>query len=283
MTSTTRPADLLGLPADARLLIINCDDFGMYHAINAAVIESIQNGIATSCSLMVPCPWAHHAMHLLSEHPEIPFGIHLTLFCDTVHYGWAPLSPKEQVPSLLTERGEMFTPDQVPALVARARLDEVEREFRAQIETVLDAGLAPTHLDWHCLYDGGRGDILELTVALAREYGTAVRVAHAPGRAQMRRRGLPVLDHELLDSFDLDVDGKADRYAQLLRDLPPGLTEWAVHPGLGDREAQAIDPGGWLVRRTDYEFLTSPEAGELLRLAGVTLLDYRPLQQAWSR
>jgi predicted glycoside hydrolase/deacetylase ChbG (UPF0249 family) len=282
MTSTAGSAAMLGLPADARLLIINCDDFGMYHAVNAAVIDSIQHGIATSCSLMVPCPWARHAMHLLSEHPEIPFGIHLTLFCDTVHYGWAPLSPKEQVPSLLTERGEMFTPDQVPELVARARLDEVEREFRAQIQTVLDAGLAPTHLDWHCLYDGGRDDILDLTVSLAQEYGTAVRVAHAPGRDRMHRRGLPVLDHELLDSFDLDVEGKADRYAQLLRDLPPGLTEWAVHPGLGDREARAIDPGGWLVRRTDYEFLTSPEAGELLREAGIAVLDYRPLRQAWS-
>jgi chitin disaccharide deacetylase len=281
--AAVRVADLLGLPADARLLIVNCDDFGMYHAINAAVMESIQHGIAMSCSLMVPCPWARHAMHLLREHPEISFGIHLTLFCDTTHYGWSSLTPKERVPSLLTEQGGMFTPEQVPELLARARPDEVEREFRAQIRTVLDAGLAPTHLDWRCLHDGGRGDILDLTVALAREYGLAVRVTGDPGREQLHRRGLPVIDHELMDSFNLDLEDKPNRYAQLLRDLPAGLTQWAVHPGLGDQEAQAIDPGGWLVRRTDYEFLTSPTAGELLRQEGITVLDYRPLQQAWSR
>lgn len=77
------------------MLIVNCDDFGMYHAVNSAVIESIEAGIASSCSLMVPCPWALHTMHLLREKPEIPFGIHLTLVCDTTHYRWGPLTARE--------------------------------------------------------------------------------------------------------------------------------------------------------------------------------------------
>jgi hypothetical protein len=83
-----RSSELLGFPPDARVLLVNSDDFGMYHAINAAVLRSIEEGIASSCSLMVPCPWALHAMHLLRQHPAIPFGIHLTLFCDTTHYRW---------------------------------------------------------------------------------------------------------------------------------------------------------------------------------------------------
>jgi hypothetical protein len=81
-----RSSELLDFAPDARVLIINADDFGMYHAINAAVVQSIEDGIASSCSLMVPCPWALHAMQLLYERPEIPFGIHLTLVCDTNHY-----------------------------------------------------------------------------------------------------------------------------------------------------------------------------------------------------
>jgi hypothetical protein len=91
----------------------------------------------------------------------------------------------------------------------------------------------------------------------------AVRVWLEPGRQRLRRRGLPVVDHEFLDSFCLDIDGRPARYAELLRDLPAGLSEWAVHPALGNEESQAIDPG-WRVRRTDYEFLTSPQAHELL-------------------
>ncbi|MGJ6967437.1 polysaccharide deacetylase family protein [Streptosporangium sp. G11] len=281
-TPSVLSSELLGFPPDARVLIVNNDDFGMYHAINAAVVDSIEEGIASSCSLMVPCPWALHAMRLLRQRPEIPFGIHLTLVCDTTHYRWGPLTAKEKVPSLLDDTGELFTPAEVPELLARARLDEVELEFRAQVDAVVDTGLTPTHLDWHCLADGGRDDIFDLTVALAEEYGLAVRVWLEPGRQKSRRRGLPVTDNDFLDSFGLDIDGKAARYAELLRDLPVGLSEWAVHPGLGNEESQAID-GGWRVRRTDYEFLTSPEARELIQREGIVVIDYRTVQQAWSQ
>ncbi len=223
-------------------------------------------------------------MHLLRQRPEIPFGIHLTLVCDTDQYRWGPLAAKEKVPSLLDDAGELFMP--TPAgrceLLARARLDEVELEFRAQINAVADAGLTPTHLDFHCLADGGRDDILDLTAALAAEYGLAVRVWLEPGRQKMRRRGLPVTDNDFLDSYFLDIDDKPARYARLLRDLPAGLSEWAVHPSVGSEESQAID-NGWRRRRTDYEFLTSPQARQLLEQQGVVVIDYRPIQRAWSQ
>jgi predicted glycoside hydrolase/deacetylase ChbG (UPF0249 family) len=277
-----RSSELLGFTADARVLIVNCDDFGMYDAVNAAVVASIEDGIASSCSLMVPCPGAMQAMRLLQQRPAIPFGIHLTLVCDAVRDRWGPLTVKEKVPSLLDEAGELFRNDRVGELLARARLDEVERELRAQINAVVDVELTPTHLDWHCLADGGREDIFDLTLALAREYGLAVRVWLEPARHKLRRRGLPVVDHQFVDSFRLDIDGKAAAYTGLLRDLPVGLSEWAVHPGLGNERAQAIDPG-WRVRRTDYEFLTSPQGRDLVQREGIVVTDYRPIQRTWTR
>lgn len=272
---------LLGFPPDARVLIVNNDDLGMYHAVNTAVIDSIEQGIAGSCSLMPPCPWALHAMRLLRERPEIPFGVHLTLVCDTDDYRWGPLSTPDRVRSLLDREGRFFTPAGIPELLAQADVDEVEVEARAQIEFVLDAGLTPTHLDWHCLADGGRPDILDLTLALAREYGLAARVWLDAGRAKARRLGLPVVDHDFLDSFSLDLDGKSARYTELLRALPAGLSEWAVHPGLGNDEARAID-SGWRVRSTDYEFLMLPEAREIVAAEGIAVIDYRTLQKAWA-
>ena len=276
-----RSNELLGLPGDARVLIINADDFGMYPAVNTAVIRSIEEGIASSCSLMAPCPAAPHAMDLLRQHPRIPFGIHLTLVCDIPGIAWGPLAAREKVSSLLSETGELFTPARLPGLLVQARLDEVELEFRAQVNAVADAGLTPTHLDWHCLADGGRDDIFDLTVALASEYGLAVRAWLEPARRKLRQRGLPAVDHDFLDSFSLDIDGKSGRYAQLLRDLPGGLSEWAVHPALGDEQSQIIDPG-WRVRRTDYDFLTSPQARALLESERIVVIDYRTIQQAWS-
>ncbi|QXE33735.1 polysaccharide deacetylase family protein [Streptomyces sp. GMY02] len=284
VTPAEQSSELLGYPPDARLLIVNCDDFGMYPAINAAVIESIEEGIASSCSLMVPCPAASQAMELLGRRPQIPFGIHLTLVCDMPGIRWGPMASREQVPSLLDPAGALFppTPAARAALLGQARLDEIELEFRAQIDAVALAGLTPTHLDFHCLADGGRNDILDLTVALAAEYGLSVRVWLEPGHQRMRQRGLPVTDNEFLDSFSLDIEGKAARYAQMLRDLPAGLNEWAVHPGLGDEESRGIDDG-WAVRRTDYEFLTSPQARDVLQQEDITVIDYRTIQQVWSR
>ncbi|MBF8189846.1 ChbG/HpnK family deacetylase [Nonomuraea sp. K274] len=254
----------------------------MYPAVNEAVIRSIEEGISGSCSLMVPCPAAGHAMELLRRRPEIPFGVHLTMVCEMPRLRWGPLAARERVSSLLDETGALYPHHRIPELLARARLDEVETEFRAQIDAVLDAGLRPAHLDWHCLADGGRADVFDLTLTLAGEYGLAVRAWLDPARERLRGRGLPVIDHGFLDSFSFDPDGKAERYAELLRTLPAGLSEWAVHPGLDDAEARAVDPDGWRVRSGDHAFLASPQARELLRQEEIVVIDYGMVQRAWA-
>ncbi|MBA2670323.1 MAG: hypothetical protein H0U67_08145, partial [Gemmatimonadetes bacterium] len=93
---------------------------------------------------------------------------------------------------------------------------------------------------------------------------------------------LPVSDHGVLDSYRLETEGKSARYTRLIRELPAGLSEWAVHPSLGNAEARALEPESWQVRRADFEFFTSPEARELLDREGITILDYRALQLHWS-
>ena len=275
-------SEFLGYPPEARLLIINADDFGMYPSVNNAVVRSIEDGIAGSCSLMPPCPGAQQALQLLQERRHIRFGIHLTLVCDFTAHPWKPLAPLERVSSLLDHNGHLFPPAAKAKLLTQARLDEVELELRSLIETVLATGLLPTHLDWHALADGGREDIFDLGLALAEEYRLAARVWLDRGRRLARQRRLPVVDHDFLDSFSLDIETKANRYFQLLRDLPAGLSEWAVHPGLDDAASRSIDDG-WQVRRTDLDFLISPEAQDAVRREGIVIIDYAAIQQAWSR
>jgi hypothetical protein len=48
----------LGYRPDDRLLIVNCDDLGSSHSANVATYRSMVDGVATSATLMVPCPWA---------------------------------------------------------------------------------------------------------------------------------------------------------------------------------------------------------------------------------
>ena len=274
---------LLGYPPDARLLILNADDFGMCHATNEAIMRTLKNGPVRSTTLMVPCPWATHAMHFLGDHPEIPFGVHLTVVGDTDNYPWRPVTSLDRVPSLVDRAGFFFNRVKNPGLLDRVQFDQLEVEFRAQIEVVLAAGLKPTHLDWHSLRIGSRMDIFELMFGLAREYGLALRVAGRAVIEKVQGQGLPVIEHNFLDSSQLDPARKPALYAQKLRDLPSGLSEWAVHPGLDGPELLALEPDGRHFRQSDYDFWTSQEAKELIHREGIILLDYRTLQSFWRQ
>lgn len=230
---------------------------------------------------MLPCPGAPQAIQLLKENPDICFGVHLSVIRDFDHYAWGPLTRKSRVPSLLDESGNFYVNGRRSEMLERAELDELDLEFRAQIEVALASGLKPTHLDWHCLLDGGRADIFDLTMGLAKDYGLALRVMSHPNIDQVQSQGLPANDYDVLDSCGVSIEDKSARYAQMLRDLPVGLNEWAVHPSLGSVESQAIDPAGWRARRADFDFLVSPQAREIIDEEGITLISYEPLQRIW--
>lgn len=273
---------LLGYPADARLLLVNADDFGMCHAVNEAIIRAFHEGIVKSCSLMTPCPWALHALTWLQATPTVPFGVHLTAISEHPHYRWGPLLCPDEVPSLLDEAGYFYPLNRMDEFINQVNLAELEREYRAQIERVLAAGLQPTHLDSHCGVHIRRESIFAMTLNLAREYGLALRAYDQPFIDQLQRQGYPTNDHPLLDSYDLETAGKSAQYATLLRTLPVGLSEWAVHPGLANAELQAVEPEEWPVRQTDFAFVMSPEAQAIVQEEGIILVDYTAVQALWN-
>jgi chitin disaccharide deacetylase len=111
-------------------------------------------------------------------------------------------------PRCLAERWEL-TASRVPELPAQARLDDVAQEFRAQLAAVCDAGLRPTHLHWHCLADGGRDDIFELTVALAAEQrsGDHSLLTSPEARRLVRQEGVIVTDYRTVQRIWQRVAG----------------------------------------------------------------------------
>jgi predicted glycoside hydrolase/deacetylase ChbG (UPF0249 family) len=117
---------------------------------------------------------------------------------------------------------------------------------------------------------------------LAREYGLALRVRGRAWIEKVQSQGLPTNDYDFLDSYLLDPATKAAEYAELLHTLPVGLSEWAVHPGLDNPELLAIEPAGNHIRQTDFGFLTSQQAKDIVKAEGITLLDYRALQNVWK-
>ena len=84
-----------------------------------------------------------------------------------------------------------------------------------------------------------------------------------------------------MDSYQVPTKNKLNIYIKMLQELPPGLSEWAIHPGIANAELKALGPS-WEVRQADLEFLLSPKAREIVEAEGIITIDYRPLQMLWQ-
>lgn|SRR5690554_2556283 len=140
-------AERLGYPAGAKVVIFHVDDAGMSFESNQGAKISIEQGMASSCSIMMPCPWAADIAKHAIAHPEMDAGLHLTLTSEWKAYRWGPVAGKSQVPTLVDKEGNLWST--VEEVLQHATADDVEREIRAQIDRALSLGLQPTHMDAH--------------------------------------------------------------------------------------------------------------------------------------
>ncbi|QEC78375.1 polysaccharide deacetylase family protein [Mucilaginibacter ginsenosidivorax] len=140
-------AEKLGWPKGARVIILHVDDAGMSHESNDGVQTAIEKGVATSTSVMMPCPWVPEFVKYLDKHPNTDAGLHLTLTSEWDNYRWGPLAGKSVVPGLTDKQGCLYP--SVVAVYFNASADEVDKEIRAQLDRALKMGFKPTHLDSH--------------------------------------------------------------------------------------------------------------------------------------
>ena len=86
-----------------------------------------------------------------------------------------------------------------------------------------------------------------------------------------------------MDSYLLDPVNKLSQYKNLLRELPEGLSEWAVHPALDSAKLLAIEREENHNHQSDFDFLMSQVAQDIVKEEGIILLDYRALQAVWRK
>ena len=147
-------------------LILNADDFGYSYGVNYGIIESHLRGVLTSTTLMAGMPGFDHAVSLAKAHPSLGVGVHLTLTC-----GRPVLTDHK---TLTEPNGDFHSQAYYHNEEQPLDKDEVYREWKAQIEKVLAAGIQPTHLDSHHHVHTFRG-LEDVFVRLAREYDLPVR------------------------------------------------------------------------------------------------------------
>lgn len=128
-----------------RKLIVNADDFGFNREVTDGIIECHLAGTVTSTTLMVNMPAAEYAAEQSKAYPDLSVGIHLTLD------GSKPVSDPSKVSALIGPDGNFHHYQEVFRLANRYQfpVDQVEREFCAQIERFLSLGIVPSHCDSH--------------------------------------------------------------------------------------------------------------------------------------
>ena len=275
---TSSPASLaerLGYGPDDRLLIINCDDLGSCHAANVGVYEALRDGVATSATLMVPCPWARDAA---SRYRGEDVGVHLTLNAEHELYRWGPIT---HAPSLLD--GDGGFPRTVSDVWDHADLDEVRRELRAQVERAILWGFDVSHLDSHMGTLQLRPEFFDVYLDLAVEFELPLRLSGSstertigfPFRRLAQEEGVVFPDHFIR------VQGVGSRRTveKVVTELRPGVTEVYVHPAVDYPELRAL-AGDWPGRVDDHDLVTHDRAvRSMLERAGVVLIGYRPLRE----
>lgn len=286
-------AQKLGWKKDDVVLILHVDDCGMSHASNLGVIQSTEQGVATSFSIMMPCPWVPELMNWIKKNPTVDSGLHLTLTSEWQLYRWGPVAGKAAVPGLVDEQGCLW--HSVEQVCAHASADEVEKEIRAQIDRAEKLGLEITHLDSHMGTLYARADYFEryMKVGIEKqipilavgghmththsENGDAAN-ALLPLAPKIWAAGLPVIDDLHTSATYWKVPEKKERLFKLIRELKPGITEILFHASVMTEEFPLIT-GSAALRHADTQILKDPDLKALLKERNIHLTTWRELKK----
>ena len=274
--STPTLAERLGYAADAKLVILSCDDLGAFHAANVGVYDAMRKGVATCASLMVPAPWAKHAV--LNYNGD-DIGVHLTVNSEHEMYRWGPLT---YAPSL--QSGEGGFPRTVDDLWEHADSAEVLCECRTQVSRAIEWGIDVTHLAPHLTAITVRPQFFDVYLELAAEFQLPIRLpstiseaqAGFPFRKLAAEEGVVFPDH-----FDHDWrEGSRERVLKSFANLQLGVTELHVQPCIDTPEIRALGSvaSGWI---DDYELVVNDASlRDAIASSGAVMIGYRALRDA---
>ncbi len=284
-------AQQLGYPADAKLLIVHSDDAGMSHSATLGTIKGMTEGMVNSASIMMPCPWSSEAAEYYRNHPDMDFGLHMTLTAEWKHFRWRSVMPYDKVPGLHDEDGFMWR--DVSDVARHAPAKEVEDELRAQVKRALHYGIKPTHLDTHMGTVFARPDFFQAYRKVANEFGLPYLLPRISPKLQDRlspamrlvantinknlwKSGEITLDHLIQISGSHDDESQRKFYLDALRNLKPGITQIIIHCGLDNAELRGITNSAHR-RWIDTEVFCSPEVKQLIKSEGIQMITWREI------
>ena len=278
-------AQKLGFDRNAKLLIIHADDLGLSHATNSAVIEAFQKGGISSGSIMVPCPWFPEIAEFAKNNPNFDIGIHATLTSEWDQYFFGGTLPVADIPDLLNSKGYFYP--SVEEFAKHAKVDQVEKEVRAQIDRAISFGVKPSHLDNHMGSVMASPEFYQILLKLGKEYRLPVLIpadmiaAISPQLLETMSKDNIVVDHLFMINQSSPAEKWGEPYLKFITEMKPGLSEIIVHLAFDNDETRAImvnhpDFGSeW--RQHDLDFVKSKELQKALKDNDIKLVTWRQI------
>ncbi|MDR2939939.1 MAG: chitin disaccharide deacetylase [Clostridiales bacterium] len=235
-------------------LIVNADDFGLTKAVNLGIIEAFKNGIVRSTTLMPNQDATEHAAELAKENTGLGIGVHLTLTAGRPLLGGHKSIVKEDGSFL--GQGALFESTIDPI--------ELESEFDAQINKVINLGIKITHLDSHHHVHLNE-KVQTVVIKLAKKYGLPVRDCHKDGIKST-------------EAFSMDFYGGGATIGHLKNILSQetGSLEVMAHPAYIDYGL--YNKSGYAIPRVDeLHILTSDEIKRYISENGIELCNFSVL------
>jgi predicted glycoside hydrolase/deacetylase ChbG (UPF0249 family) len=269
----------LGYSANARLLVIHADDFGMSHSVNRAIEEALEKRWVTSASILVPCPWFPEAARWAKAHPDADLGIHLALNSEWTTLRWGPVSAQPKGSSLLDADG--YLPLTTDYVASHAKISDVETETHAQVDKAKAAGVNLTHLDTHMGAIVTTPDLFKAYISLGQAYNLPLLL---DSRAEAIAPGSVLLNQLLQMNRGTPKSEWLDAYRKMLAPLPPGSYQLIVHLAYNDDEMQGAtyDHPDWGAewRQNDFDLVRSAEFQKFLKDQGFILVAWKDLARA---
>jgi len=262
-------------------LIINSDDYGRTPEISRGIREAHLRGVVTSTTCMMNIPTtANDVAIALKETPNLGMGVHLVLTMGR------PISASEAVPSIVDENGDFFKYTPLIEHLTTLNMDEVKKEWRAQIEAFIKAsGRKPTHIDSHHHSSYFSPNLFRGMLELAKEFDCAIRFPFTEVSSEIEETAKHVPD--LIQEFNphrpavffvnfYDETATKEDLLNIISNVGEGTSEIMCHPGYVD-DAFAKESVYNFQRERELKILTDADVKQAIESQNIKLITFADL------
>lgn len=244
-------------------VIFNADDFGLSKGAVYGILEAYKHGVVKSTTMLANSPAFDLGVEVAKENPGLDIGAHLTLT-----FG-SPIL--KDVPTLTAPSGKFLAQDVLRASGDKLDFDEVEREFTAQIEKILGAGLSISHFDTHHLIEP---IVLPVIQKLAKKYGVGTRRSVHDADYT----GIPTTDRFADEFYAEGINAEVVKQVITKHKDDTKTLEFMCHPAFIDETLLSLSSYSDY-RIKELTFLTSDEVVEALQSVGAEVASFKEVMK----